>query len=67
MQNDVFYTPEEIAIHIFMSFKAFAETAMKTEITKCVISVPAYFNKNQREIIKFCATSANFEVLRMIN
>ena len=67
LQNNVFYTPEEIAIHMFMSFKAFAETAMKTEIKKCVISVPAYFNKNQREIIKFCATSANFEVLRMIN
>ena len=67
MQNDVFYTPEEIAIHIFMSFKAFAETAMKTEITKCVISVPAYFNKNQRQIIKNSAEYAGFHVLRLIN
>jgi molecular chaperone DnaK (HSP70) len=32
-----------------------------------VISVPAYFNKNQREIIKSCSQNAGFNVLRLIN
>ena len=65
--NNTYHTPEEIAIHMFMSFKAYAEQKTNLELNDCVISVPAYFNKNQREIIKLCATSANFNVLRMIN
>lgn len=36
-------------------------------INKAVISVPAYYNKNQREIIKKCAEMANLNVLRLIN
>ena len=37
------------------------------EIINAIISVPAYFNKIQREIVKSCATSAGFNVLRLIN
>lgn len=37
------------------------------DIKNAVISVPAYYNKNQREIIKKCAEMANFNVLRLIN
>jgi heat shock protein 1/8 len=77
------YYPEEIATHLFMSFKARAETFLSKKfnlsnelsnelsngfsIDKAVISVPAYFNKIQREIIKNCASNAGFNVLRLIN
>ena len=67
------YYPEEIATHLFMSFKLKAELFLSKKfntsvnITKSVISVPAYFNKNQRQIIKNSAEYAGFHVLRLIN
>ena len=67
------YHPEEIAAHLFMSFKLKAELFLSkkfnTQITisNSVISVPAYFNKNQRQIIKNSAEYAGFNVLRLIN
>lgn len=71
--TNTYYYPEEIATHLFMSFKSRAESflskkfASLIEITNAVISVPAYFNQMQREIIKKCATNAGFTVKRMIN
>lgn len=51
-----------------MSFKLKAEIFLKDRIIKnAVISVPAYFNKNQRDIIKKSAEYAGFNVLRLIN
>lgn len=67
------YYPEEIATHLFMSFKIRAEMCLSAKfnteikITNAVISVPAYFNKIQREIVKNCATNAGFNVLRLLN
>ena len=68
-----YYYPEEIATHLFMSFKTRAEIFLSKKfnsevtISNAVISVPAYFNKNQREIIKSCSQNAGFNVLRLIN
>ncbi len=67
------YFPEEIAIHIFMSFKSRAESFISNKFNKeiilsnAVISVPAYFNKIQREIIKNSAQNAGLNIIRMIN
>ena len=67
------YYPEEIAIHIFMSFKHRAESYLSNkfnyiiEIKNSVISVPAYFNKNQRQIIKNSAENSGLNVIRLIN
>ena len=67
------YYTEEIATHLFMSFKTKAEIFLTNKfnsniiINKAVISVPAFFNKNQREVIKKSAEYAGFEVLRLIN
>lgn len=67
------YYPEEIATHLFMSFKLKAESFLsnkfnrKINITNSVISVPAYFNINQRQIIKNSAEYAKLKVLRLIN
>jgi len=71
--SEKYYYPEEIATHLFMSFKARAETFLSNKfncvvtISNAVISVPAYFNKNQREIVKSCSQNAGFNVLRLIN
>jgi molecular chaperone DnaK (HSP70) len=67
------YFPEEIAIHIFMSFKARADSYLSSKfnqeinISNAVISVPAYFNKIQRQIIKNSAQNAGINVIRLIN
>jgi len=77
--DDSYFYPEEIATQLFMSFKHKSEIYLskkfdnenfkdiKINIKDAVISVPAYFNKNQREIIKKCAEMANLNVLRLIN
>jgi molecular chaperone DnaK (HSP70) len=76
--DNTFFYPEEIATQLFMSFKHKSEVYLskkfdnenkdiKIIIKDAVISVPAYFNKNQREIIKKCAEMANLNVLRLIN
>ena len=71
--NNKTYYVEEIAINIFMSFKNISEIYLSKLFNKniiledAVISVPAYFNKIQREIIKNCASNAGFNILRLIN
>ena len=71
--TDKYYYPEEIATHLFMSFKTKSEMFLSNKfncevsINNAVISVPAYFNKNQREIIKQCSQNAGFNVRRLIN
>ena len=70
--NKEFYV-EEIATHIFMSFKSITYNFLKNiinqdfNIDNVIISVPAYFNEIQRETIKKSAENANFTVLRLIN
>lgn len=67
------YYPEEIAIHIFMSFKVRAEKYFSEKfnhdikISNVIVTVPAYFNKNQRQIIKNSAQNADLNVIRLIN
>ena len=70
---DKYYHPAEISTHIFMSFKSRAEKYLSTKLDKniiinnVVLSVPAYYNKNQREIIKNSAIYAGLNVIRLIN
>lgn len=67
------YRPEEIATHLFMSFKTKAELYLSTYfdtdilINDAVISVPANFGNTQRHIIKQCAEHSGLCVKRMIN
>ena len=72
-QSNKSYMPEEIATHLFMSFKLRAEIFLSEKfgeeisLTHSVISVPAYFNKIQREIIKQCAINSGLIIKRLIN
>ncbi len=61
------YTPQEISAKILHKIKEDAEDYFGTEISKAVITVPAYFNDNQRQATKEAGRIAGFDVLRIIN
>ncbi|MCX8082716.1 MAG: molecular chaperone DnaK [bacterium] len=61
------YTPEQISAYILQKIKRDAEAFLGYPIKKAVITVPAYFNDNQRQATKDAGTIAGLEVVRLIN
>ncbi|MDY7225089.1 Hsp70 family protein [Hyalangium rubrum] len=61
------YSLPEISALVLKEMKAVAETYMGREVTKAVITVPAYFNDNQRQATKDAGRIAGMEVLRILN
>ena len=61
------YTPEEVSAQILRKIKTDAETYLSDTVDKAVITVPAYFNDNQRQATKDAGTIAGLEVVRIIN
>jgi heat shock protein 1/8 len=59
-------TPQEITTTILQKIKTDVETKIGT-IDKAVITVPAYFNTNQREATLVAAKEAGFTVLKLLN
>ena len=57
----------EISALVLKEMKAIAETALGREVTKAVITCPAYFNDNQRQATRDAGRIAGLEVLRIIN
>src|SRR3989339_470980 len=61
------YTPQQISAYILQKIKADAEAFLGEKVEKAVITVPAYFNDNQRQATKDAGTIAGLEVVRIIN
>lgn len=60
-------TPAQISASILKYLKTLAEDALKTEIKKAVITVPAYFDEAAKNATKLAANLAGLEVLRLVN
>ncbi len=60
------YPPQFIAALILLKIKLDAESFLKEKITKAVITVPAYFNDNQRQATKDAGAIAGLDVIRLI-
>ena len=65
--QDKFYSPQEISSMVLQKLKQAAEDHLGEEIKDAVITVPAYFNDNQREATKAAGRIAGLNVLRIIN
>ena len=65
--NDKNYKPEQISAMILSYLKEYAEKKLGQKVSKAIITVPAYFNNDQREATKVAGKIAGLEVLRIIN
>ena len=61
------YSPQELSAILLQKIKRDAEAFLGDKVEKAVITVPAYFNDNQRQATKDAGTIAGLEVVRIIN
>ncbi|MEM2942923.1 MAG: molecular chaperone DnaK [Candidatus Bathyarchaeia archaeon] len=61
------YTPQQISAFILQKIKRDAEAFLGAKVDKAVITVPAYFNDNQRQATKDAGSIAGLDVVRIIN
>ena len=65
--DNKFYSPVDLSALILKELKIKAEHILKTNVTKAVITVPAYFNDAQRQATRDAGKLAGLDVLRIIN
>jgi len=62
-----YFSPQEISGIILRKVKEDAEDYLGEKVKKAVITVPAYFNNNQRQVTMEAGALAGLEVMRIIN
>ncbi len=65
--KDRYYTPIELSSFILLHLKNQAQQSLKVKIEQVVITVPAYFNDEQRQATRDAGKLAGLDVLRIIN
>jgi len=65
--DDRFHSPIELSAEILRELKAIAESHLSRQISKAVITVPAYFNDAQRQATRDAGKLAGLDVLRIVN
>src|SRR5580693_779781 len=61
------YTPQQLSAFLLQKIRRDAEAFLGEKVEKAVITVPAYFNDNQRQATKDAGAIAGLEVVRIIN
>ncbi len=61
------FTPQQLSAFILQKIKRDAEAYLGEPVSKAVITVPAYFNDNQRQATKDAGSIAGLEVVRLVN
>jgi molecular chaperone DnaK len=65
--RDKEFSVSEISAMVLQEMKIIAEDYLGTAVTKAVVTVPAYFNDNQRQATKDAGEIAGLDVIRIIN
>lgn len=65
--QDRYYTPIELSAQILRELKRRVEAELNANISKAVITVPAYFNDTQRQATRDAGKLAGLDVLRIVN
>ena len=65
--GDKTFSPPQVSAMILKELKRRAEDYLKEDISKAVVTVPAYFNDSQRQATKDAGMIAGLEILRIIN
>jgi molecular chaperone DnaK len=61
------FTPEQLSAFLLQKIKRDAESFLGEQVVDAVVTVPAYFDDNQRSATKDAATIAGLNVLRLVN
>jgi molecular chaperone DnaK len=60
-------SPQEVAAHVLRAIRKIAEDSIGEPVTRCVITVPAYFDDHQRQATRDAGQIAGLDVVRILN